>query len=266
MQSTPLQRPICPQYWNIFEEFSHESSTIDKAYETRFQDVLKQFQKIITPRLMGNSILDKGKIFGTPTVIKLVTSLLTEINFTLFPNTKSILSPEGKKGWSLSWEADFNFDDLPRIRERKPNEMNEESLRFDDKGRNNVIIHLSNNLKEVKMLDSGFIKGGSVQMIGRLMNRDCDFDREFEVLINYFEIVEKFEDRGDECYGFITDIFNWTFFKYCYKTNLLLRSDSLSVDIDDILEGREISKFSMNVMKILPSIIMRLLQGYSIKC
>ena len=93
------------------------------------------------------------------------------------------------------------------------------------------------------------------------MNPDCDFDREFEVLMKYFEIVEKFEDRGDECYGFITDILNWTFFKYCYKTNLLLRSDLLSVNIKDILEDEEIPSDSAEVLKILPSIILRLLHN-----
>ena len=99
--------------------------------------------------------------------------------------------------------------------------MDEESLGFDKKGQNNIIIHLATNSKQVKRLNSGFTQGGSVQMIGRLMNRDCDFDRELEVLMTYFETVEKFEDRGDECYGFITEVFNWTFFKCCYKANLL---------------------------------------------
>jgi len=256
MQSTSLQRPIRQVSWNIFEDFSNEISRID---EPKFRDVLNEFQGRITPKYMANSILDKRKIFSTQIAIKLVTNLLTDIDSTLFPNKKSILSKGGKKGWPLTWEVDFNFDDTPIMRKGKPDEMNE-SFKFDNKGRNNVIIHLSNNLIEVKQLDSGFIKGGSVQMIGRLTNRDCDFNREFDILINYFQTVEKFEDRGDECYGFITDIFDWMFFKYCYKTDELLHSDILSVNIDDMLEGNEISSASAKVLKILPSIILRLLQ------
>ena len=226
MQSASLKKPILQQDWNIYEEFSYESSCID---ETLFQGFLKEFQDSITPRVMENSILDKGTILSMPVVIRVMTNLLTAIDFYLFPDRKSRLSWKKKTEWLLSWEVDFNFDDSPRIRKMKPDEMNVESLELDYEGRSNVIVHLTNNVKEVKRLDSGFLKGASMEIIGRLMDWDCDFDREFKILTTYFETVEKFEDRGDVCYGFIIDLYNWTFYKYCYKTNLLLRSDLLTV-------------------------------------
>lgn len=258
MQSTRLQRSTHQQIWNVYEDFSNEIKRIDEA---QFQKALKRFIEVVTPKLTEESILDGGKIFGTPIVMKLMINLLTEIDCQLFPDKRSIENKTGKKGWPLTWEVDFGFDDSPRIREIKPDGRNEQDSDFDMKGRNNIIIHLANNLKDVERLNSGFIRGGSVQIIGRLMNRDCDFEREIQVLTHYFEMVENFEDRGDECYGFITDLSNWTFYKYCYKTNELRSSDFLQVQMNDILEDQEISSESAKVIKVLPCMIMRVLQN-----
>jgi len=156
MESTPLQKPIHQLYWDIFKEFSHERSIID---ETRFQDYLKRFEELIACRIMVKSILDGGEIFNTPTVIAFVTTLLTDINITLLLDTKGIKYSDSKKKWFLSFEVDFNFDDSPRIRERKPDEMNvEEDCELDEKGRRNVIVHLADRSKKVKIQKSDFLK------------------------------------------------------------------------------------------------------------